>query len=189
MNTTCIQRTRPSHIPIPKDTKSTNNSHLNASTDLQKPSSPTPPNTQTTMKHPTQPAPRTSTASTHPQWTRKVPLLPTPPVPVRQFSEMPTFPRPLSHNSQSYHRQFIPRPSPFIRRPSPIYNRVHQQPYTPRPFNRQQIPLLPLPSHQIPAFPGPHQQTPGHLTVQVSYIPVLLPYLSQLITPLQYYAT
>ena len=63
---------------------------------------------------------------------------------------------------------------------------LQQQPYTPRPFNHQWIPLLPLPLHQIPAFPGPHQQTPGHLTAQVSYIPVLLPYLSQLITPLQY---
>ena len=108
---------------------------------------------------------------------------------MRQFSEMPTFPRPLLHNSQSYHRQFFPRPSPFITRPSLIYNRFHQQPYTPRPFNHQWIPLLPLPSHQIPAFPGPHQQTPGHLTPQVSYIPVLLPYWSQLITLLQYHTT
>ena len=128
---------------------------------LQKPSSPTPPNTQTTMKQPTLPAQKTSTASTHPQWTRKIPLLPTPSAPVRQFSEMPTFPRPVLHN-----RQFTSRPSPFITRPSPIYNRFHQQ----------QIPLPP-PSHQIPAFPGPHQQTPGHYTQQVSlppYVPIVI---------------
>ena len=183
MNTTYSQTTKPSHIPVPKHTKSTKNSHLNTKTDLQKPSTFTPPKMQTTVKQPIPPAPRTSTTSTHPQHTRKVPLLPTPPAPVRQVSEMPTFPRPLSHNSPSHHRQFIPRPSPFSTRPPLIYNRFHQQPYTPRPFNHQQIPLIPLPSHQIQAVPGPPQHTPGHLTLQVSYIAVLLPYLPQ------YYAT
>ena len=168
MNKTYIKKTKPSCIPVPKDTKNTKNSHLTMSTDLQKPSSPTPPNTQTTMKQPTPPTPRTLTASTHPQWTRKIPLLPTPPASARQF------------NNRNHYKQHIPRPSP-------IYNRFHQQQYIPRPFNHQQLPLLPLQSHQIPAFPGPHQQTPGHLTLQVSYIPVLLPYPSQLITLLQYY--
>ena len=122
------------------------------------------------QSQPTLPAPMTSTASTHPQCTRKTPLLPTLPASARQF------------NNRNNYKQFIPRPSPFITRPSPIYNRFQQQPYTPRPFNHQQILLLPLLSHQIPAFTGPYPQIPGHLTLQVSYLPVLLPYL------LQYYA-
>ena len=65
INTKCIQGTRPSHIPIPKHTKSSKTSHLSTSTHLQKPSTSTPPNTQTTMKQPTLPIPRTSTASTN----------------------------------------------------------------------------------------------------------------------------
>ena len=59
MNTTYIKKTKPSCIPIPKDTKSTKNSHLSTSTDLQKPSCPTPPYTLTTAKQPTPPTPRT----------------------------------------------------------------------------------------------------------------------------------
>ena len=121
MNTTYIKNPKPSHIPIPKDSKSTKNSHLSTSTDLQKPSSPTPPNTQTTMKQPTLPAQKTSTASTHPQCTRKSPLLPTPPAQSRQS----TIPRPSMLNNNRFHQQ------PFITRPSPIYNRFPQQPYTP----------------------------------------------------------
>ena len=120
MNTTYIKKSKPSCIPIPKDTKSIKNSHFSTSTDLQKPSSPTPPNSQTTMKQSTPPTPRTSTASTHPQHTRKTPLLPTQPAQSRQST--------------------FPRPSPFITRPSPIYNKFHQQPYTPRPFNHQSLP-------------------------------------------------
>ena len=117
---------------------------------------------------------------------RKSPLLPTLPTQHRQTiipgpstfnnSRNPTFTRPSPFYNR-FHQQ------PFITRPSLIYNKAHQQPYTPRPFNHQQIPLLPLPSHQIPAFPGPYPQIPGHLTQQVYYIPVLLPY------PPQYYTT
>ena len=64
-NKKCIQGTRPSFIPIPKHTKSSKTSHLSTSTHLQKPSTSTPPNIQTTMKQPTLPTPRTSTASTN----------------------------------------------------------------------------------------------------------------------------
>ena len=117
---------------------------------------------------------------------RKSPLLPMPQAQSRQTvipgpstfnsSRKPTFARPSVFNYNRFHQQ------PFITRPSQIYNTVHQQAYSPRPFNHQQIPLLPLPSHQIPAFPGPLPRTPGHYTQQVYYIPVLLPYLPQYYT-------
>ena len=78
----------------------------------------------------------------HPQWTRKIPLLLTPPASERKF------------NNRNHYKQHTPGPSTFnnsrnptFPRLSPFYNRFHQQPYTPRPFNHQQIPLLPLPSH------------------------------------------
>ena len=101
-NTKCIQGTRPSCIPIPKPSTSTSylststhqpkpststaeTSHLSTSTCPLKPSTSTRSNTETTIKQPTVPATRTSSASTYPQCTRKTPLLPTPPTPARQF--------------------------------------------------------------------------------------------------------
>ena len=137
------------------------------------------------MKQPTLPTPRTSTVSTnqqkqpiqvHPQ-TRKVPLLPTLPSSVRQF------------NYRNHYKQHIPGPSP------PRYNiystssgpvtlnnyRYHLQPYIPGPHTASP-PYL----HQG-FFTRPYQQKPGHLTLQVPYITVLLPYQNQLINLLQYY--
>ena len=67
MNTMYSQKTKPLHIPVPKDTMSIKNSHLNASTDLQMPSSLTSPNAQTTTKQPTLPTQKASTAPTQPQ--------------------------------------------------------------------------------------------------------------------------
>ena len=199
MNTIYIKGTRPSCIPVPKHTKSNSKtSHLSTSTHLPKPSMSTPktsylststhlqkpstsmqPNVQTTVKQPTVPAPRTSTASTYPQCTRKTPLLPTPPASARNF------------NYRNHYKQHIPGPSPSryntystFSGPATMNNySYYLQPHIPRPFNHQQIPLLPLPSHQIPAFTGPYQQIPGHLTPQVCYLPVLLLHL------LQHYAT
>ena len=92
------QGTRPSYIPIP--TKSISKpSHPNTSTHLPKPSASTRPNTQTTAKQPTVPAPKTSTASTYQQHKRKTPLLPTPPAPARQFY------------NRNHYKQYIPGPS------------------------------------------------------------------------------
>ena len=190
MNTTCIQRTRPSHIPVPKDTKRIKNSHLKASTDLQMPSSPTPPNARTTTKQPTLPTQKASTAPTHPQWTRKTPLLPTPPASARQF------------NNKNHYRHFIPRPSPSRYNINSTFsgpstcnnNRFHLQ-HPPR-FNSQQPPLLPSPPYHQQSFtPRPHpqpqrHQSPVHTTLhfipQVSYIPVLLPHTNHVVTPVQY---
>ena len=113
------------------------------------------------MKQPTLPMQRISTAPTHPQQTRKIPLLPTPPASARQF------------NNRNHYRQFIPRPSPPRHNINSTFsgpltlnnNRFHQQPhilgqhqqiFTPRPYpqpqGHQSPALLPLPSHQIPAF-------------------------------------
>ena len=81
-----------------------------------KPGTSTQSNTQTTVKQPT----RTSAASTYPQHTRKTPLLPTPPSPVRNF------------NYRNQYKQHITRPSAFnnrnpaFTRPSPFYSRLHQ---------------------------------------------------------------
>ena len=173
MNTTCIQKTKPLCIPIPKDTKCTKNGHFSTSTDFQMPSSPTPLNAQTTVEQPTLPTQKTFTAPAHPQWTRKIPLLPTPPASAREF------------NNRNHYRQFISRPSPpryninstFSGPLTFTNNRLHQQPH------------IPGPQHQG-NFTGPYPQAPGHFPPQVStYIPVLLPYPNQLITSLQYYAT
>ena len=152
-------------------------------------------NTHTAVKQPTLPAPRTSRASTHPQWTRKIPLLPTPPASARQF------------NNRNHYRQFIPRPSPryninsTFSGPSTLNNyRFHQLPhipgpcqqsFTPRPYpqpqGHQQPALLPLPSHKIPAFSGPLQHAQGHTTQQVlTYLPVFLQYPNHLISFLLY---
>ena len=114
----------------------------------------------TATKLPTQ---ESTQAMTHSQQTRKAPLLPTPPTPARQ------------HRNSTF-----PRPSPLNN------NRFHQQ-HFPRPFCNQQLPLLPLPLHQIPPLPRAYQHAPGHLIPQAStYLPVLLPYPSHLITSLQY---
>ena len=121
-------------------------------------------NTQTTVKQPT----RTPAASTYPQHTRKTPLLPTPPSPVRNFKY------------NSHYKQYITRPSAFnnsnpaFTRPSPFYNRLHQQPIITRPsptynnFHHQPLILL-------PAFTRPYPQIQG----QIYYVPVILQHLIQ----------
>ena len=148
-------------------------------------------------------------AHPYPAPVRKSPLLPTPPASERisnninnytQHITRPsafnnnrksTFARPSEFNNHRFHQQHIPGPSPSPPRyntyptfsgPATMNNySYYLQPHIPRPFNYQQIPLLPLPSHQIPAFTGPYQQIPGHLTPQVCYLPVLL------LHPLQHY--
>ena len=107
-NTKRNQGTKPSCIPIPNHTKSNSKtSHLSTSTHQTKPKMPT--------------------ASTYHQRIRKTPLLPTPPSPVRNF------------NYSSHYKQYITRPSAFnnrnpaFTRPSPFYNRLHQQPIITRP--------------------------------------------------------
>ena len=137
--------------------------------------------TQTAMKQPTLPAQRTSTASTHPQWTRKIPLLPTSPAPARQF------------NNRNCYKQFIPRTSPRYNINS-TFPGPHQQSFTPRPYpqtqGHQSPALLPLPSHQIPAFSGPYQHAPVHATHQVlTYLPAFLPYPNHLTGSLPYMYT
>ena len=165
-NTKYIQGTRPSHIPIPTKSDS-KTSHPNTSTHQPKPSISTWPHTQTTVKQPILPAPKTSTASTYHQCTRKTPLLPTPPSPVRNF------------NYSSHYKQYITRPSAFnnrnpaFTRPSPFYNRLHQQPIITRPsliynnFHHQPLLLL-------PTLTGPYPQIQGHFPQQVYYLPVIL---------------
>ena len=109
INTKYIQGTRPSHIPIPTKSDS-KTSHPNTSTHQPKPSISTWPHTQTTAKQLILPAPKTSTASTYHQRTRKTPLLPTPPSPVRNF------------NYSSHYKQYITRPSAFNNR-NPAFTR------------------------------------------------------------------
>ena len=201
INTKCIQRTRPSCIPIPKHTKSNSKtSHLSTSTHQQKPSMSTPktsylststwPNTQTTVKQPTVPAPKTSTAFTYPQCIRKTPLLPTPPAPARNF------------NYRNHYKQHIPGPSPSryntystFSGPVTLNNyRYYLQPnisgpHTASPWYLHQgfftRPYQQIPGHlimQVPyIFTRPYQQAQGQYTLQVCYIPVLL------LHPLQYY--
>ena len=135
-NTKCNQGTKPSRIPVPNHTKSNSKtSHLSTSTHQTKP--------------------KTPTASTYHQRIRKTPLLPTPPSPVRNF------------NYSSHYKQYTTRPSAFnnrnpaFTRPSPFYNRLHQQPIITRPsltynnFHHQPLLLL-------PAFTRPYPQTQGH---------------------------
>ena len=130
------------------------------------------------------------TASTYPQHTRKAPLLPTPPTPVRNF------------NYSNHFKQHITRPSAFnnrnptFTRPSPFYNRCYNQhisgPSPPRynthptfsgPANYRYYPqpLLPRPSCQHQNFftrpYQQHQQPQGHCTQQVSlppYVPIII---------------
>ena len=117
---------------------------------------------------------------------RKSPLLPTPPASER-----------LSNNINNY-KQHIPRPSTFnhsrnptFTRPSPFYNRFHQQhipgpspspfrlnvystfsgPVTMNSYSYYLQPHIPRPFHHqqipllpLPAFTGPYQQISGHLT-------------------------
>ena len=138
----------------------------------------------------------TDSAPMHPQWTRKIPLLPTPPASARQF------------NNRNHYRQFIPRSSPPRYNINSTFsgpltlnnNRFHQQPhipgphqwsFTPRPYpqpqGHQSPALLLLPSHQISAFSGPYQHASGHATqLALTYIPVLLPYSNHLIGSLPY---
>ena len=133
-------------------------------------------NTQTTVKQPT----RTPAASTYPQHTRKTPLLPTPPSPVRNFNYSSHYKqhitRPSAFNNRNQH---ITRPSAFnnrnpaFTRPSPFYSRLHQQPIITRPsliynnFHHQPLLLL-------PTFTGPYSQIQGHFPQQVYYLPVIL---------------
>ena len=143
-NTKCNQGTKPSCIPIPNHTKSNSKtSHLSTSTHQTKPKMPT--------------------ASTYHQRRRKTPLLPTPPSSVRNF------------NYNNHYKQYITRPSAFnngnpaFTRPSPFYNRLHQQPIITRPsptynnFHHQPLILL-------PAFTRPYPQIQG----QIYYVPVIL---------------
>ena len=172
-HTVTMHPTRTHQIPSPRPSKATNAKET--STHQQK---------QPIQVHP------------HPQQTRKIPLLPTPPASARQF------------NNRDHYKQYIPRPSPpryninsTFSGPSTLNNyRFHQQPhipgpyqqsFTPRPYpqpqGHQQPALLPLPAHPIPAFSGPLQHAPGHTTQQVlTYLPVFLPYLNHLIGSLPY---
>ena len=145
-NTKYIQGTRPSCIPIPTKSDS-KTSHLSTSTHQTKP--------------------KTPTAYTYHKRTRKTPLLPTPPSPVRNF------------NYSSHYKQYITRPSAFnnrnpaFTRPSPFYSRLHQQPIITRPspiynnFHHQPLLLL-------PTFTGPYPQIQGHFPQQVYYLPIIL---------------
>ena len=164
-NTKYIQGTRPSRIPIPTESNS-KTSHISTLTHLPKPSTSTPKTSHpSTSTHQTKP--KTSTVSTYPQHTRKTPLLPTPPSPVRNFKY------------SSHYKQYITRPSAFnnrnpaFTRPSPFYNRLHQQPIITRPspiynnFHHQPLLLL-------PAFTGPYPQIQGHFPQQVYYLPIIL---------------
>ena len=185
-NTKCIQGTRPLHIPIPKPSTST--SYLSTATHQPKPSTSIRPNTQTTVRQPTLPTPRASTASTYPQCTRKAPLLPTPQSPARNFNYSNHYNQHISGPSASRHNMY----SAFSR-PATLNNyRYYLQPHIPGPYTAfplylhqefftrpyQQMPLLPL-----PAFTGPYQQISGHFPQQVYYLPVILPH------PLQHYTT
>ena len=98
-NTKCIQGTKPLHVPIPTKSNS-KTSHRSTSTHQPKPSTSTWSNTETTIKQPTVPVTRTSSASTYPQRMRKTPLLPTPPVQARQFY------------NRNHYNQHISGPSP-----------------------------------------------------------------------------
>ena len=144
INTKCIQKTKPSCIPIPTKSNSktshistskhqpkpsTSTSHLSTSACLQMPSTSTRSNTETTVKQPTIPAPKTSTASTYPQCTRETPLLPTPPAHNRQSTS------PRSSASNSSRNSTFSRPLPVISRPMSSNNyRCHWQHHIPRPY-------------------------------------------------------
>ena len=202
INTKCIQKTKPSCIPIPTKSSSktshsstskhqpkpsTSTRHLST---VQMPSTSTRPDTQTTVKQPTVPAAKTSSASTHHQCTRKTPLLPTPPASMRNF------------NYSNHNKQYITRPSAFnnrnptFTRPSPFYNKFYNQHISgpspsryntyptfsgPANYRYYPQPLLPRPSHQHQNFLTrpyqQHQQPQGHCTQQVSlppYVPIII---------------
>ena len=140
-----------------------------------------------------QPVQKTIPANPQLQPQCKTPLLPTPAAPARQFSGKSVIPGPSSHNnSQNHYKQFIPGPS--------LHNKIqtHYKQFIPRKHNavttNQQPPLQPTPSYnhfipgyQVPTLPRPYPHVQGHLIPQVStYLPVLLPYPSHLITSLQY---
>ena len=199
INTKCIQKTKPTCIPIPTKSNSktshistskhqpkpsTSTSHLSTSTCLQKPSTSTRSNTETTIKQPTIPAPKTSTASTYPQCTRKTPLLPIPPASMRNF------------NYSNHYKQHISRPSAFnnrnptFTRPSQFYNRFYNQhisepspsryntystfsgPANYRYYPQPHIPRPPCQHQNFSTRPyQQHQQPQGHCTQQVSLPP------------------
>ena len=151
-----------------------------------KPNTSTWSNTETTIKQPTVPAPRSSTACTHPQHTRKTPLLPTPPASTRNF------------NYSNHFKQCISRPSAFnnrnptFTRPSPFYNRFYNQHISePSPSRYNTYPTFSGPAnyryYPQPHIPRPscqhqnfftrphqqHQQPQGHCTQQ-PYVPILI---------------
>ena len=140
INTKCIQGTRPLCIPIPTKSNS-KTSHLSTSTHQPEPSTSTWPNTQTTVRQPTLPVPRSSAACTYPQHTRKTPLLPTPPASMRIFNYRNHYNQCISGLStvNSSRHTYITRPSTFNNRKSTFTrppelnnNRFHQQ-HIPRP--------------------------------------------------------
>ena len=174
INTKCIQKTKPSCIPIPTKSNS-KTSHTSTSTHLPKPSTSTRPDTQTTVRQPTVPATKTPTISTYPQHTRKAPLLltqpkvqpticslPRPseetilkqpmqthpePTPITKSPLLPTQPVQIKHTD-------IPRLSAFYNReptssgPSPVNNhRFHQQHRISRPYTTRY--------NTFPTFSGP----------------------------------
>ena len=118
------------------------------------------------MRQPTLPAPRSPTACTYPQHTRKTPLLPTPPTSARNF------------NYRSNYKQHIPGPSSrystysTFAGPATLNNhRYHLQPHIPGPHTTSS-PYL----HQG-FFTRPHQQPQGHYMQQVSlppYVPIII---------------
>ena len=152
-----------------------------------------------------------STASTYHQHTRKTPLLPTPPSPVRNFNYSnhykqyitrpsafnngnPTFTRPSPNR---LYNQYIPRPSPSPPRynthptfSGPANYSYYLQPHIPGPHtafspyphhNFITRPYQQIPLLPLPAFSGPYQQMSGHFLQQVHYLPVIL------LHPLQHY--
>ena len=216
------------HLPRPPSSPKPTRQHLKSSTcsqsitipekeisstqdHQQMPSTSTRPDTQTTVKQPILPAPKMSTASTYHQRTRKTPLLPTPPSPVRNFNYSnhykqyltrpsafnngnPTFTRPSPNR---LYNQYIPRPSPSPPRynthptfSGPANYSYYPQPHIPRPhttsspYLHQNLitrPYQQIPLLPLPAFTGPYQHMSGHFLQQVHYLPVILPH------PLEHY--
>ena len=190
-NTKHIQGTRPSRIPIPNHTKSNSKtSHISTSTHLPKPSTSTPETSHlSTSTHQTKP--KTSTASTYHQRTRKTPLLPTPPSPVRTFNYSNHFKQYITRPSAFNNRNpAFTRPSPnrlynqYIPRPSPSPPRYNTHPTFSGPANYSYYlqPHLPGPHTAFPPYlhqnliTGPYQQTSGHFPQWVYYVPIILPH-------------
>ena len=184
---------KPSYIPV------LNNKEQKPATQA------TQPNIQQTISslpRPTEETSRKQPTYDHPEPIpgRRSPLLPTPPAaerisnntnnykhhitrPSTVNNRKSTFARPPEFNSDRFHQQHIPRPSPSPPRYNtyPTFSGPNYSYYLPPHISRphQQISLLPIPAHQIPAFTGPYPEIPNHHTQQVYYIPIILPYLPQ----------